>query len=201
MGALVALFFLWHLFFYRRTRMAVCRLLGVVGLALTIFICTQGGDGTDGTIEKVVDTYSTIPSKTRRSNGARYGTMAADLNIWIQNPICGVGSMSMRNLYMPDALPKWCLNNGEIKYYLNEISVHSNSAANGRYPLFIALNEYTARLALYGLLGCLLFLFPMSFCLYRIKKIYLRSANVRTVHNYFKCLVICVYIAGGGRFK
>lgn len=183
-GALAALFLFWYLIFYRRTRMEICHLLGAVGLALTIFICTQGTQGRTtndmgattkpggygATMEKMVDTYATVASKTRRSNSTRYGTMVADLNIWIKNPVFGVGSMSMRNLYMPDALPKWSLNSREVQYHLNEIIVNSDSAANGRYHLFIALNEYTARLALYGLLGCLLFLFPMSFCLYRIYK-------------------------------
>ena len=91
-----------------------------------------------------------------RSNRARYSVMEADIKVGLEYPLFGVGS-GLRNAYVINAFSKTALENKEIKMWL-DFSKRLGILKAG----IPKLGEYTSRFSETGVLGLLVFLFPVT---------------------------------------
>lgn len=118
----------------------------------------------NSTSQYLDDNAKTLADPDARSNGARYSVIIANLRIGMQHPILGVGS-GLKNAYITDTLPEMGLKNREVKMWMK------NQAEKGilksGYP---NLCEYATRFAETGVIGIIVFLFPMLYLIFMIVK-------------------------------
>lgn len=93
------------------------------------------------------NTLGTLTSTTARSNSQRFAMMKAQMDIFSEHPILGVGEKYLSS-YLADYFNKHDMDNGEIDLWV-ETTV-GNGFISGGFP---PLCEYTSALAAYGLLG------------------------------------------------
>lgn len=127
---------------------------------------TTGTSNTEAYFNKNV---ASLASVSQRSNGARYSSMIADFKIGLAHPILGVGT-DLRPAYVPEYLPLWAQDNGEVQGWL------ANQREKGILKAGIgSVSEYTTRFAENGLLGLIAFLFPTFYLGVRLFKCILRE--------------------------
>ena len=105
---------------------------------------------------------SSLSKKDRRSNNQRYGVMKADLDIFKENPLLGIGQ-GLRTPYVLNHLDEDTLNGAEVKMWIENIK--NKGLINISIPM---LGEYTSRLSETGFISFVLFMGPIVFLLVRL---------------------------------
>ena len=105
---------------------------------------------------------TSLSKKNGRSNNQRYGVMKADLNIFIENPLLGIGQ-GLRTPYVLNHLDEDTLNGAEVKMWIENIK--NKGLINISIPM---LGEYTSRLSETGIISFVLFMGPIVFLLVRL---------------------------------
>ena len=105
---------------------------------------------------------SSLSKKDRRSNNQRYGVMKADLDIFKENPLLGIGQ-GLRTPYVLNHLDEDTLNGAEVKMWIENIK--NKGLINISIPM---LGEYTSRLSETGIISFVLFMGPIAFLLVRL---------------------------------
>lgn len=114
---------------------------------------------------------TSLSKKSSRSNNQRYGVMKADLNIFIENPILGIGQ-GLRTPYVLNHLDEDTLNNTEVKMWINNIK--NKGLINISIPM---LGEYTSRLSETGIISFVLFMAPILLLLFRLLKYIIQNSK------------------------
>lgn len=129
-----------------------------------------------------------LTSSEKRSNGARYSIMLADLKIGLDNPIFGVGH-GLRSSYITDYLPEIAKDNREIGMWKN-FQQQKGILKSG----FPKLGEYTARFGETGIINSFLFLLPAVILL---KKLYIKLTDkIISVENKLPYLFFTISLIG-----
>lgn len=105
---------------------------------------------------------TSLSKKDGRSNNQRYGVMKADLNIFKENPLLGIGQ-GLRTPYVLNHLDEATLNGAEVKMWIKNIK--NKGLINISIPM---LGEYTSRLSETGIISFILFMGPIAFLLVRL---------------------------------
>lgn len=103
---------------------------------------------------------SSIGIQKTRSNMARWGNMVATFTVGIKHPLFGVGA-GLQHMYIADNIPSFINNDGEINFWLSRLK--SNGFLNNGFP---NLNSYTVVFACFGIIGLLLYIFPILYFTY-----------------------------------
>lgn len=93
------------------------------------------------------NTLGTLTSTTARSNPQRFALMKAQMDIFSEHPILGVGE-NLLSPYLADYFIEHDMNSGEIALWIE--ATKDNGLVSGGFP---PLCEYTSSLAEYGLVG------------------------------------------------
>ena len=93
------------------------------------------------------NTLGTLTSMTARSNSQRFAMMKAQMDIFSEHPILGVGE-NLLSPYLADYFIKHDMNSGEIALWIE--ATEDKGFVSGGFP---PLCEYTSSLAEYGLIG------------------------------------------------
>ena len=105
---------------------------------------------------------TSLSKKGGRSNNQRYGVMKADLDIFKENPLLGIGQ-GLRTPYVLNHLDEDTLNGAEVKMWIENIK--NKGLINISIPM---LGEYTSRLSETGIISFVLFMGPIVFLLVRL---------------------------------
>ena len=97
--------------------------------------------------------------------------MDADLNIFIENPLLGIGQ-GLRTPYVLNHLDEDTLNNTEVKMWINNIK--NKGLINISIPM---LGEYTSRLSETGIISFVLFMAPILLLLFRLLKYIIQNSK------------------------
>lgn len=112
----------------------------------------------------VKNNVTSVVGDNKRSNGARYSVLEANIKIGMDHPLLGVGT-SLRSAYIPNYLPQKAFSNGEVKMWLR------NQKEKGILKSGIpALGEYSSRFAETGFVGLGIFMVPPLFLLLKLLK-------------------------------
>lgn len=144
----------------------------------------------------ISENITSIVGKDKRSNRARFSLMEAELKVWMDHPVLGVGK-GLKAAYIPDKLPSDATKSSEVKMWLDRLQ--ANGALKASFP---DVSEYTSKLCEIGLLGCLLYYFPAVYLAYffllflrrsRDNKQYLRIQSLLS----FYLISLAGILAGG----
>lgn len=144
----------------------------------------------------ISDNIASAVGKDKRSNRARFSLMEAELKVWMNHPVLGVGK-GLKAAYIPEKLPSDATQSSEVKMWLDRL--HANGALKASFP---DVSEYTSKLCEIGLLGCLLYYFPAAYLAYffllflrrsRDNKQYLRIQSLLS----FYLISLAGILAGG----
>ena len=114
---------------------------------------------------------SSLSKKDRRSNNQRYGVMKADLDIFKENPLLGIGQ-GLRTPYVLNHLDEDTLNGAEVKMWIENIK--NKGLINISIPM---LGEYTSRLSETGIMSFVLFMAPILLLLFRLLKYIIQNSK------------------------
>ncbi len=190
------LFFLFLGIFYLHEKNLIKKFLCICGislfsLALSIgFINMFMQKGAD--IQKVTlfsymeDNIGSLGSSTKRSNGARYALIHANIVTGLEHPILGVGNV-LESSYTVHNFNDRDLADSEVHMWVT----HYDEQGPLRYGLD-AMNEYVSRFAQNGLLGLLVYVFPFIYVFIRLLKI----LRVTRDENQTKVLVTMISLTG-----
>lgn len=108
------------------------------------------------------DNVGSLGSANKRSNGARYALIRANMKTGLEHPVWGVGNI-LGSAYTVHNFNDADLANNEVHLWV------TNYYKEGplRYGLD-AINEYVSRFAYNGILGLISFLFPLGYILFRV---------------------------------
>lgn len=112
-----------------------------------------------------------LSKKGGRSNNQRYGVMKADLNIFKENPLLGIGQ-GLRTPYVLNYLDEDTLNGAEVKMWIENIK--NKGLINISIPM---LGEYTSRLSETGIMSFVLFMAPILLLLFRLLKYIIQNSK------------------------
>lgn len=190
------------LFFKRTFTIMICSILAFWGANYFINNCmiisniTAASDLLEQTDKYFSENFTSLASTNKRSNGARYSIILADLKIGLDNPVLGVGG-NLRNAYIPHYLPEMGKNNSEVKMWLTNQS--EKGVLRSGFP---RLGEYTVRFAENGVAGLFLFFMPSIFLILnlyrRIKKYPMLLSGEKYNYIFFSIAFIGVLISGIG---
>lgn len=119
------------------------------------------------------DNVGSLESSTKRSNGARYALIRANIATGLGHPLLGVGDV-LGSSYTVHNFNNKDLANSEVHMWVT----HYAEQGPMRYGLN-AMNEYVSKFAQNGILGLLVYVFPLIFVFIRLLKI-LRVAQGET---------------------
>ena len=114
---------------------------------------------------------TSLSKKGGRSNNQRYGVMKADLNIFKENPLLGIGQ-GLRTPYVLNYLDEDTLNGAEVKMWIENIK--NKGLINISIPM---LGEYTSRLSETGIMSFVLFMAPILLLLFRLLKYIIQNSK------------------------
>ena len=114
---------------------------------------------------------TSLSKKGGRSNNQRYGVMKADLNIFKENPLLGIGQ-GLRTPYVLNHLDEDTLNGTEVKMWIENIK--NKGLINISIPM---LGEYTSRLSETGIMSFVLFMAPILLLLFRLLKYIIQNSK------------------------
>ncbi|MBQ0067061.1 MAG: O-antigen ligase family protein [Phascolarctobacterium sp.] len=161
----------------------VIMLTGIVAIAFSFCILfydkymysqVNNSTMTNSSLYLYVDNnFNSMVGTDKRSNGARWAMTCADLQTFKDSPVFGVG-VFFRNSYIDHKFPQWALSINEV---VNWIKYHRGKGSS--YP---ELTEYSSRLANYGIVGFILFFFPLMFVYFKfLKKCYQRQSSLQEI--------------------
>lgn len=147
-------------------------------------------DNNNISYNKKVDIYISeniisAASENERSNEARFSLMKAEINVWKDHPLLGVGR-SMKSAYIMDYLSETSLKNQEVRMWSRRIQ--ENGPLKAGFP---DVSEYTMRLCEMGLVGFLIYFFPCYYLLFYLAK-YLYNHRSKSDEYLFQ--LICFYL-------
>nr|WP_302684349.1 hypothetical protein [uncultured Dialister sp.] len=122
----------------------------------------------------------------KRSNGARYALIHANIVTGLEHPILGVGNV-LESSYTVHNFNDRDLADSEVHMWVT----HYDEQGPLRYGLD-AMNEYVSRFAQNGLLGLLVYVFPFIYVFIRLLKI----LRVTRDENQTKVLVTMISLTG-----
>ena len=112
-----------------------------------------------------------LSKKGGRSNNQRYGVMKADLDIFKENPLLGIGQ-GLRTPYVLNHLDEDTLNGAEVKMWIENIK--NKGLINISIPM---LGEYTSRLSETGIMSFVLFMAPILLLLFKLLKYIIQNSK------------------------
>lgn len=151
----------------------------IVALALSLAFINFGmhkGESKDKiTISSYMeDNVASLGSSNKRSNGARYALIRANMVTGIEHPIIGVGNV-LGSAYTVHNFNESDLANREVRMWVTNYSKQGPL----RYGLD-AMNEYVSRFAANGIIGLIAFVFPFLFAVFKlIQKLRATTGNVQ----------------------
>ena len=114
------------------------------------FVNYQSSIKTVTAVESLDKNLVSLASSDKRSNGARYGLIKANLRIAADYPILGVGS-GLSSAYIIDYFTENEKKNREINSWIK--NQNRNGVLSMNYSVNDAMNEYVTRIAQNGVLG------------------------------------------------
>ena len=108
------------------------------------------------------DNVGSLTKGNARSNGARYALIRSNFKTGIEHPVFGVGNQ-LTSSYTVHNFNEYDLQNKEVQLWVRSFKEKGVL----RYGLD-AMNEYVSKFAQYGIIGLLVFLFPLFFILIQL---------------------------------
>lgn len=108
------------------------------------------------------DNVGSLTKGNARSNGARYALIRSNFKTGIEHPVFGVGNQ-LTSSYTVHNFNEYDLQNREVQLWVRSFKEKGVL----RYGLD-AMNEYVSQFAQYGIIGLLVFLFPLFFILIQL---------------------------------
>lgn len=105
-------------------------------------------DGTESFLQKAGESYvseniASAVGKSQRSNRARFSLMEAELRVWTDYPLLGVGK-GLKGAYIPDKLPSDAIESSEVRMWLDRL--HSNGALKASFLMYLNIHLSFVRL-------------------------------------------------------
>lgn len=197
---------------YRREKTTWLRIISVILFTILAFVGSlvfsqyeKNGlvkfNGTEPFLQKKGENYiskniTSAVGKNQRSNRARFSLMEAELKLWTEHPIFGVGK-GLKGAYIPEKLPVDATKSAEVRMWISRL--HANGPLKASFP---DVSEYTSKLCEIGLLGCLLYYFPVLYLVFyfalflwrnRVEK---KHLEIRTLIFFYSISLIGI-LAGG----
>lgn len=148
------------------------------------------GYGNEGNLEMasyLEDNLGSLAAKNKRSNGARFSILEANIAIGKAHPLLGVGK-SLRNAYIPDYLLEKGKANSEVQYWMK--NQKEKGIMKSGFP---ALGEYSSRFAETGILGLAVYLFPSFYLIMMLLK---RIKSAKEQQEKERCIFFFISLAG-----
>lgn len=158
--------FLYRKYIFKRAVIIIICLLCAFGGAIMADGILQGSspEGSKLAEKYIKDNMTSLVGDDKRSNGARYGVLEANIKMGLDYPVLGVG-YSLRSAYVATYLPQKAFSNSEIKMWLR------NQREKGIMKSGIpSLGEYSSRFAETGFVGLGIFMVPPLFLLLKLMK-------------------------------
>lgn len=134
----------------------------------------------DSYLEKNVENLNNV---NYGSNSSRYGVAFAELGIFMDHPVWGTGSAELLQPYIYEYLPAFS-NNSEVRRWTKFNWKHG--VMSHKMPV---LNDFTNKLAKFGLVGFSVFYFPLLYFLFKIFKNWKKMSFIDKQY-------ICALLAG-----
>lgn len=157
---------LYRKYIFKRAVIIIICLLCAFGGAIMADGILQGSspEGSKLAEKYIKDNMTSLVGDDKRSNGARYGVLEANIKMGLDYPVLGVG-YSLRSAYVATYLPQKAFSNSEIKMWLR------NQREKGIMKSGIpSLGEYSSRFAETGFVGLGIFMVPPLFLLLKLMK-------------------------------
>lgn len=157
---------LYRKYIFKRAVIIIICLLCAFGGAIMADGILQGSspEGSKLAEKYIKDNMTSLVGDDKRSNGARYGVLEANIKMGLDYPVLGVG-YSLRSAYVATYLPQKAFSNSEIKMWLR------NQREKGIMKSGIpSLGEYSSRFAETGFVGFGIFMVPPLFLLLKLMK-------------------------------
>lgn len=127
-----------------------------------------------------------VSSTTERSNKARYSLMMAELSVWKDHPLFGVGP-GMKAAYLTEQFDESALKDKEVRMWVRRIN--DNGPFKSGYP---NVSAYTVLLVETGIIGTILYLLPFLYLIIFFVKYLYRN---RTNTSQFKTIIFFYLIS------
>ena len=112
-----------------------------------------------------------ILNLTSRSNTPRLALIFANIKIGLENPLFGVGKHLVSG-YMPERLPYFSKDNAEVKSWID--SINEKGIIKQGFPSFC---QFAYIFAESGIIGFIIYFFPIMLLIKKILKEYLKSID------------------------
>lgn len=160
----------WQLIFNKKDWNKFSQLIGCTFLAICLgLFCIFHFQSIDNkvvqlnntSVQSYVSQNVTSVVGNQRSNSARKANVIAMINVGLQNPIFGVGQELVHE-YIADKLTIEDLNNPEVRKWTDDLK--GKGPLRAGYPI---LNQLAWSFATQGIIGLMLFVFPILYILYK----------------------------------
>lgn len=121
------------------------------------------------------DNVGSLKSANKRSNGARYALIRANIKTGIEYPILGAGDV-LSSAYTVHNFNEADLANPEVHMWVTNY----NKMGVLRYG-FNAMNEYVSRFANNGIIGLIAYILPLIYIALRLFKCFMRSRGIEQI--------------------
>lgn len=121
------------------------------------------------------DNVGSLGSANKRSNGARYALIRANIKTGIEYPILGAGDV-LSSAYTVHNFNEADLANPEVHMWVTNY----NKMGVLRYG-FNAMNEYVSRFANNGIIGLIAYILPLIYIALRLFKCFMRSRGIEQI--------------------
>lgn len=118
-------------------------------------------DAFDSYVDKNINNLTNV---NYGSNSSRYGVTFAELGVFLDNPVFGTGSAELLQPYIYEHFPDFS-DNAEVRRWTKFNWEHG--VMSHQMPV---LNDFSNKLAKFGLVGFIVFYFPLLYFLFRIFK-------------------------------
>lgn len=132
------------------------------------------------------DNVGSLGSSNKRSNGARYALIRANIRTGLEYPVLGVGNV-LGSAYTVHNFNDADLSNHEVHMWVTNY----NKEGVLRYGLG-AMNEYVSRFAYNGILGLITYTFPFIYVLLRLIKRFRVSGKEEQI----KVMIVAISLIG-----
>lgn len=132
------------------------------------------------------DNVESLGSANKRSNGARYALIRANVRTGLDHPILGVGNI-LNSAYTIHNFNEADLENTEVHMWVT--NYHKKGAL--RYG-FDAMNEYVSRFANNGIIGLITFILPFVYIIFNLLKCFKRSKGMEQL----KIMIVGISLIG-----
>lgn len=121
------------------------------------------------------DNVGSLGSANKRSNGARYALIRANVKTGMEHPILGVGDV-LSSAYTVHNFNKADLANSEVHMWVTNY----NTMGVLRYG-FNAMNEYVSRFANNGIIGLIAYIVPLIYAALSLLKCFKRLRGIEQI--------------------